>query len=132
MTHQNNWLKITVLILYLLILAACGGQNASSASSAIETYLKSLAAKDVNQLVNASCSAWETNARQELRTFDAVAITLQDLKCQEAGVEGETTLVSCSGKIVANYGNEVLEINLADRDYQAIQEGSEWRMCGYR
>jgi hypothetical protein len=115
-----------------MLIAACASQGSTGASGAITTYIKSLVAKDANQLVNSSCSAWEANARQELRTFDAVTVTLQDLKCQEAGQDGETTLVSCSGKIVANYGNEVLEINLSDRDYQAITEGGEWRMCGYR
>jgi hypothetical protein len=132
MNQPNIWVKLTLLILIPFVLTACASQADSGASGAITTYIKSLAAKDVNQLVNASCSAWEANARQELRTFDAVTITLQDLKCQESGEDGETALVSCSGKIVANYGNEVLEINLADRNYQAIKDGGEWRMCGYR
>ena len=44
---------------------------------------------------------------------------------------GEFTLVGCTGTIVANYGNEVLEINLADQTYKAAFEGGEWRMCGY-
>jgi hypothetical protein len=132
MNHQNVWVRYATFILLPLILTACASQTASGAPAAIATYFQSLAAKDQNQLVNASCAAWETNALQELRTFDAVTITLEDLNCQESGVDGETTLVSCSGKIVANYGNEVLEINLADRGYQAIEEGGEWRMCGYR
>ena len=35
-------------------------------------------------------------------------------------------------KIVANYGNEVLELDLSERSYQVVEEGGEWRMCGYR
>jgi hypothetical protein len=132
MIQHNNRMKIAVLMLLFIVLAACANQSSSGAPAAIAAYFESLVVKDVNQLVNVSCSAWEANARDELRTFDAVAITLQDLKCLESGQDGETTLVSCTGKIVANYGNEVLEINLADRDYQAVKEGGEWRMCGYR
>jgi len=47
-------------------------------------------------------------------------------------VEGNSAIVACTGKIVANYGNEVLEIDLAAQKYQAVFEGGEWRMCGYR
>ncbi len=68
----------------------------------------------------------------ELESFTAVTVTLQDLACQESGKDGETRLIECSGKIVANYGNEVLEITLSERIYQAVYEAGEWRMCGYR
>jgi hypothetical protein len=61
-----------------------------------------------------------------------VTITLEELSCQEDQVIGEFTLVQCTGTIVANYGNEILEINLADQTYQAVFEGGEWRMCGYK
>ena len=129
-------MKRTILILMLLILvialllAGCGG-GADSAAGA-ERYFQALVAADENQLVDASCAAWEQSARLELGSFTAVSVELQDLACQETGQEGETSLVACSGTIVANYGNEVLEIDLGERVYEVIQEGGEWRLCGYR
>jgi len=40
--------------------------------------------------------------------------------------------VSCTGTITANYGNEVLEIDLSERTYQVVFEAGERRMCGCR
>jgi len=129
--------KFTAFILMMMscigfFLAGCASQEGLGPVSGIESYLKALANKDSAQLVNASCADWEEDALQELRTFDAVNVTLENLDCQEAGQDVNTGLVVCEGKIVANYGNEVLEINLKERTYQAVQEGGEWRMCGYR
>jgi hypothetical protein len=124
---------VTFLFLTLaLILTGCSGQVSSNSAGAIEAYLKSLVAKDENQLINLACKAWEGDARQELRTFDAVTVSLQDLKCQETSSSGDTSVVTCTGNIIANYGNEVLEINLSDRAYQAVREDGQWRMCGYQ
>lgn len=124
------------LIVYLMVtiffIAGCASNSVSGAPQAIEAYFKALVAKDLNQLVNHSCAEWEGSARQELRTFDAVQVSLQDLSCQEVENDASTAHLACTGKIIANYGNEVLEINLAERDYRALFEGGEWRMCGYQ
>ena len=122
---------LALLILTVsLLLSGCGGDTDSAAGA--ERYFQALVAGDENQLVDASCAAWEQSARLELGSFTAVSVELQDLACQETGQEGETSLVACSGTIVANYGNEVLEIDLGERVYEVIQEGGEWRLCGYR
>lgn len=126
------YVSLCMFGLICLLLSGCATQGASEAPAAIEAYFQALTSKDANALVNASCAAWEASALQEIRTFDAVAVTLEALQCQEAGKDGETSQVNCSGKIVANYGNEVLEIDLSDRGYLAVAEGGEWRMCGYR
>jgi hypothetical protein len=121
-------------ILFLLLAAGCAnsGNNTSNAVGAIEAYNEALVAKNADQLSTLSCAAWEADAKNELDSFSAVTVTLNDIKCEEAGKDGNTTLVTCTGDITANYGNEVLKINLADRTYQAVYEGGEWRMCGYR
>lgn len=120
-------------ILFLLIAAGCTNSgNTSNAVGAIEAYNKALVAKDANQLSTLSCAAWEADAKNELDSFSAVTATLNNMKCKEAGKDGNTTLVTCTGNITADYGNEVLTINLADRTYQVVNEGGEWRMCGYR
>ncbi len=120
-----------LLVLILVLLSACATES-GSAPAAIESYLQALVTKNASQLVAASCAAWEASARQELRTFDAVEVSLNELACQVADQSGDTVRVACSGRITANYGNEVLEINLADRSYTAVNEAGEWRMCGYQ
>ncbi|MBP1692498.1 MAG: hypothetical protein H6Q37_381 [Chloroflexi bacterium] len=132
MASKSSRFTSAILLLFAIYLTGCTGLNGANASKAVEGYLKALVAKDTNQVVNASCAAWEASARQELRTFDAVTVSLDKLSCNESGNEGEFALVACTGKIVANYGNEVLEINLNDRIYKAIEESGEWRMCGYQ
>ena len=127
-----KWYCIFILIIFVTSVSGCTNQAPTNAGAAVETYFKALVAKDSNALVNASCASWESNALQELRTFDAVEVTLQDLKCGEIGQEGTSAIVTCSGKIVANYGNEVLDINLSDHTFKVILDSNEWRMCGYQ
>lgn len=124
--------QLFIILILVTFLAGCSAENNSGSAAAVETYFQALVSKDVNQLVNSSCAAWEADARQELRTFDAVAVSLQDLSCQATSEEGDNAQVACTGKIVANYGNEVLELALSDRTFLAIKEDGEWRMCGYR
>jgi len=125
--------KVLLCFLVLLSLTSCGQPSSNrDPSEAISAYLLALVNKDVNQMINRSCAAWEAQAQQEFDSFAAVTANLDQVNCQMTGQEGDTRLVTCTGKIIANYGNEVLEINLGDRTYQVIDEGGEWRMCGYR
>ncbi len=122
-----------VLSLMALLLSGCsGGDSTATAAGGIQAYFEALIAKEADQLTNSSCTDWETQAQLELESFGAVKAELQDLQCSESGQDGDATIVSCSGIISATYGNEILEIDLADRQYLAVYEGSEWRMCGYR
>lgn len=130
---QTTILLTLLLILASISLSACStSDNSATAASGIELYHEALVAKDSDQLINYSCADWEAQARLELESFGAVKAELNDLECTDAGQDGEATLVSCTGMIAAAYGNEILEINLADRQYLAVFEGNEWRMCGYR
>ena len=104
----------------------------SSAPASIEDYIQALVNRDENSLINFSCAAWEGEARSEFNSFSAVSVSLEDLECQEIDQEDNFTIISCHGKIIANYGNEVLEIDLEDQKYLSVLEGGEWRMCGYR
>jgi hypothetical protein len=120
-------------LMLVVFLTACGASSEKSgASAAVEAYVQALTAGDANALANVSCSTWESNAKTELESFAAVTVSLQDMQCKKDSQDGDTTLVACTGKIVANYGTEVLEINLSDRIYQVVSEGGEWRVCGYR
>jgi hypothetical protein len=126
-----KYLPVIVIFILFLIIGACSGDKDSAASS-VESYIQALVNGNADRLSTYSCAAWETNAKDELASFAAVKVSLNNMQCQESGKDGDTTLVSCTGKITANYGNEVLDINLADRTYMAIFEKGEWRMCGYR
>ncbi len=128
----STFLGITLTLFFGFWLAACGTSSQSGPVSAVETYQGALITGDFDMLVNTSCADWEAQALLELDSFTAVTIQLENRACQEAGKDGDTTLVSCTGLIKANYGAEVLEIDLADRLYQVVYEGGEWRMCGYR
>ena len=124
---------LLLVVLFLPILSACSGtEQTNDAAAAIEAYNQALVAKDSNRLSNLSCASWEADAKNELDSFGAVSARLENPSCQVSGKDGEYTLVSCTGKIIADYNGENLEINLGDRTYKAIKEGGDWRMCGYR
>ena len=132
-------MKQTTICLCLIFLASSFSMSACSSTSdqataagGIQAYHEALVAKDLDRLINFSCAGWEAQARLELESFGAVQAELKDFQCIEAGQDGDATLISCSGILSATYGNEILEINLADRQYLAVYEADEWRMCGYR
>jgi hypothetical protein len=126
-----NYSHLLFVLLITLVLSGCTTDQ-SSAPASIEDYIRALVNKDENSLINFSCAAWEGEARGEFNSFSAVSVSLEDLECQEIDQEDEFTIVLCQGKIIANYGNEVLEIHLEDQKYLSVLEGGEWRMCGYR
>jgi hypothetical protein len=128
---MRRWVIFLLLIAILTGISACS-QDSGGPVSAIEAYNQALVKGDADQLTTLSCADWEADAQNELASFAAVKVSLEDMSCSQGDKDGNTVLVSCTGKIVANYGNEVLEINLADRLYQAVSEAGEWRMCGYR
>ena len=129
----DKLIRILFALLVLTSFTSCSQPSSSNdPANAIYAYLLALVSKDVNQMINQSCTAWEAQAQQEFDSFAAVKANLDQVKCQETGQEDDNRLVTCQGKIVANYGNEILEINLGDRTYLAVEEGGVWRMCGYR
>jgi hypothetical protein len=122
---------ISILLLLPFGLAGCDSVD-SGATVAIESYLKALEDKDLNQMINLSCTEWESQAKLEYDSFAAVDVTLEEVHCQENGGQNEYTLVSCTGRIIASYGAEDLVIELSERGIKAVQQGGEWRMCGYQ
>jgi hypothetical protein len=141
-------LRLTVLVVVLLsLLGACS--NGASPEAAVETYLESLIEGDQVGAINASCADWEAQARAEAASFDSVEARLEGVSCSVSGESGdfslvscqgaiiatygtEDTVVSCQGAIIATYGTEDTELALEGRSYQIIEEGGEWRMCGYQ
>lgn len=118
--------------LALFLMAGCSSANSDPAGQAAQTYFQALADKNENAMVAASCAAWEEQARLDLSAFSGVKTQSNAIACQtEESGEG-TAVVSCTGSIQATYGSENQEFGLDGRLYQVIQEGGEWRMCGYQ
>ncbi len=130
----NNSQRVIQLFLPLLfctsLLVACSSGK-DAASQAIEAYIRALGNQDATQLSNLSCASWEAQAKLEMDSLAGVGSKVEDLACQQAGQDGNDTLVSCTGKLALDYNGEAQQIDLASRTYIARQEGGEWRMCGY-
>lgn len=121
----------SLLVLVLLLLAACSAQK-SPVAATVEAYLQALVSKQSEQLSTLSCADWESSALTELDAFQNVEAQLVDLSCKETGNDGATRLVTCGGKITASYNGELQEFPLGERVYQLVEEGGEWRVCGYQ
>ncbi len=117
-----------------MALAACtqGGGGNEGAGRAVERYLQAVVTGDTNRVATLVCAAWEADAITEADSFLGVKAELKDVSCAAGGADGEGTTVTCSGQILATYGNEVRTFELSERAYLAKQEAGEWRMCGYR
>jgi outer membrane murein-binding lipoprotein Lpp len=130
---RNRLRSIGLMILVAVLLTGCGGASKSDpAASAVENYLKALAGRDLNQMIANACTAWEAQARQEYDSFAAVSLELKEVSCKSTGQDQSYTLVDCTGSIIANYGNEDLQIDVADQTFQVVQEAGDWRVCGYQ
>lgn len=119
--------------LFLAILAISCSPASSGGPEAIESYLEALVARDLNQMINYSCSEWEDDARQEFDSFAAVTgVSLEDVTCTEGEQSSDYIVVNCTGRIIADYGAEDLVIDLHERPFRVVNQGGEPRMCGYK
>ncbi|MFN2158611.1 MAG: hypothetical protein ACK2U3_09240 [Anaerolineales bacterium] len=127
-------IRVVILLFFVSILAlpGCNGDSSEKAPTAVLDYLKALVEMDEVALINRSCADWEEDARLELKSFAAVKSSLENPDCQVTGEQDGYVLVNCTGKIIANYGAEDLEIDISKQTYRVLEEGGEWRMCGYR
>ena len=122
--------------LALLGMALVGGltacQGGGSAAEAIQAYLDARVQSDVDKIIGLSCPAWEAQARIEASTFQAMKAQLEGVACADSGAAGSYTLVACKGKIVTTYNGEAREWPLDERQFRAVFDDGEWRMCGYQ
>ena len=129
-TFRISTTLLVVLLICQLVLAACASSTELPAQ-VMEDYYQALTKKDLNTMISLACSEWEEQARNEYNSFGAVSTELQDLQCQTLSQDQAKAVVNCRGKIVANYGNEVLEIDLSKFTFKLVQQGGNWRFCGY-
>lgn len=114
-----------------MLLTACGPSDEAAANS-IEHYIESVVSQDMDAAINASCADWEADARTEVISFDGVSAHLEGMSCSVISTDGDTNLVSCAGEIIATYAGEDTPLPLTDYVYTVVNEGGEWRMCGYK
>jgi hypothetical protein len=113
----------------LLVLTACGGAS-DPASDTVEQYLKAMVSSDSAQTAKLACKDFEDQAAKDADSFAGVKAALNQATCKNAGSDGNATLVSCSGKIDATYGNEQQNFDLAGPVYKVIQQDGNWLVCG--
>lgn len=127
----KSLLRGTFLIFtFTLFLTACAADMNAAAVNAVETYVQALADKNADQMIAASCAAWEASAQLELDAFVGVQTRVENMACTVTGTEGAYTLVTCTGEIVATYGAEDRNFPLDTTPFQVLEEGGEWRVCG--
>lgn len=114
----------------LLWLTGCKSQ--ASAAESIQAYLQARVQSDVDKMIALSCPEWEAQARIEASTFQALNARLDGASCEDSTADGNSTLVSCQGKIVTTYNGETREWSLSDRQFKTVLDDGEWRMCGYQ
>lgn len=125
-------INFAVRVSLLAGLVACASQPSGTAAEAVQDYLQARVEKDVEAMIGLSCPDWEAQARVEAASFASMNAALEDVACAEAGAEGEAALVTCSGKIVTTYNGEGRDWPLEDFTFKVIDDGGEWRMCGYK
>jgi len=122
--------KLLFIIAIGLVLAACGGSPTGSSGAGdpakmVEKYLQAKITNDEKGVRSMICAALEIDAQQEATTFLGTdGVELQTPACAFNG----TDKVTCTGKIVAKYGQEKNEFPLVS--YKVVQEAGEWKYCG--
>jgi hypothetical protein len=118
-------------LLFLIILTACSTRN-TQPEQAVEAYLNAIVEAKIDKITTVSCAEWEEDAWLELDSFQGVEVSLVDMQCTQSGTDGDTALVTCSGHFLPSYDGEAMEIDLSTREYELVQQGGEWLVCGYR
>lgn len=121
-------------IFALLWLAACTStaSDPAGAPKVVEQYLQARVKADVNQMISLACADWESQARVEASTFQSLQGEIEGMTCSVSGTDGGTAFVACQGKIKTSYQGETRERDLAQQQFKLVQEGGDWRVCGYR
>ena len=112
------------ILLLLLVLAACGGSGGGDAADVVERYLTAKVASDADAMRPLLCSALEAQLSREASSFATVeGARLDGMDCTANG-----SIVTCTGRILAEYGTETTEFPLSS--YNVVQEDGEWKWCG--
>ncbi|MCC7360123.1 MAG: hypothetical protein IT317_11630 [Anaerolineales bacterium] len=127
MQMRRVWVGVVV---GALALAGCQG-DAEAPAKAIEKYLAAKVESNVAEMTRLSCPDWEAQAQIEATSFASMDAQLDQVSCTTGAADGDYRLVSCSGQIVTTYQGENRTWSVGDHPYRALNDGGEWRMCGY-
>jgi hypothetical protein len=109
----------------LILLAACTASGAGDPAKVVESYLTAKVAADETALRPLLCSSMEGDLQRESTSFAAVKAKLDGMNCAR---QGDSNIVTCTGKIVVTYGTEDKDFALGS--YQVVQEDGQWKWCG--
>ncbi len=118
---------IFALIILTLLLAACGNGESGGGdpAKAVEMYMQAKITSDEATIRSLLCSEMEQDVDREIMSFSSVSdAKIEGMSCTDTG----NGRVACEGTIVALYGTEETEFQLAT--YRAVQEDGEWKWCG--
>jgi hypothetical protein len=118
-------------LLFLIILTAFSTRN-TKPEKVVEAYLNAIVEAKIDKITTVSCAEWEESAWLELDSFQGVEVSLVDMQCAQSGTDGDTAMDSGSGNFLTSYDGEAMEIDLSTREYELVQQGGEWLVCGYR
>ena len=131
-----RFISLTAWVTAMLVLMACQSSSSNpdpaGAPKVIEQYLQARVKADVNQMIALSCAAWESQAKVEASSFQSLKAEIEGMTCSVSSNAGSTAYVACQGKIKTTYNGESKERDLAQQQLKVAQEGSDWRMCGYK
>lgn len=114
-----------LIALALLAFAACTSSGGGDPAKTVEQYLTAKVASDETALRGLLCSEMEADLAIEASSFAGLDAKLDGMSCQR---QGDSDVVTCSGKIVATYGTEETDFPLSS--YRVVQEDGEWKWCG--
>ncbi len=120
--------RYLLLLIPLLVLAACAVGQAQDPAATVEKYLQAKVNGDAKALRPLLCSKMEADLEREAQAFSGPNVTgvkLEGMSCER---QGATDTVRCQGKIVALYGAQQTEFPLTA--YRVVQEDGEWKWCG--
>jgi len=101
-------------------------QAAQAAKAAVEGYLRAKVARDATIIRQLLCSDLEPQAETEITTFEGTSnARIEGMTCTRVG---ESNVVKCTGKIIADYGTEANTFPLGA--YKVKQEDGQWKWCG--
>ena len=118
---------IIIVLSLIWLLAACQKAPAQDAAAkSVETYLQAKVNRDANTIRRLLCAELEPQYDTEVTTFEGTSNAhIDGMVCARVG---ESNVVKCTGKIVADYGTEKNEFPLGS--YRIKQEDGEWKWCG--
>ena len=101
MTQKRLILSLLCLsVLTAAAFAACTSSQSGDPAAAVEAYLTAMVKNDTAKLPQLICPAFEAGARTDFDSFGAISgVTLKDMHCTAGAVNGDSTVVTCTGSI---------------------------------